>query len=99
MNSHSQQQLDDSPLLNDVLKEVRRKFLIAFYLGVATFATLMCLFQNYIGKDKYIELVDSGWINIPWEIWIAVLFFIGIRVILFFRREAFIINQLLNEGK
>lgn len=50
-----------------------------FWAGFGFHAAYICFIQDWMGKEKYIEYVNTFWIDIHWGVWIflvCILFFV-----------------------
>lgn len=42
-----------------------------FYLGMIASILYMALIQDYIGKEEMINILQTGWTNIAWQMWLV----------------------------
>jgi len=55
--------------------EVNKKALIksekglCFWFGVVFYLCVDGLYQDFLGKEVYLNLIQTSWVNIPWQIW------------------------------
>ena len=50
---------------------------ISYWAGMASAFALSCAFQDFLGKDEYLNIVASGWVDYGphmWIVWIVLAF-------------------------
>ena len=57
-----------------------------FWAGFGCMAALSCALQDFLGKEKYIEYVQTNWWDFPswfWIVWLGLaITFIAVKIIL-----------------
>ncbi len=43
---------------------------LCFWFGVVFYLCVDALYQDFLGKEAYLKLIQASWINIPWQIWL-----------------------------
>lgn len=46
-------------------------FWAGYFAGMAVLTLAHLIHQDYLGKDRFLALVQAKWINLPWWPWAA----------------------------
>ena len=52
----------------DFTKNPGRPLVASFILGIITATGLHSLFQDWMGKERYIQYLQDHWIAFPWQV-------------------------------
>jgi hypothetical protein len=53
------------------VKRRRRYAGRVFWMGVMVALSMYGLVQDFLGKEMYLHLVSTQWINLPWFLWLV----------------------------
>ena len=46
---------------------------LSFWMGWMTCGACMLLYQDFIGKEEYLVLLDKHWVDIYWMVWLPIM--------------------------
>lgn len=79
---------------NSTDRKARNLILQAYLLGGTFAVCLTGLYQDILGKERYIALVNEHWINLHWAVWIPLLLLILFFVVRVGVKQAALIENL-----